>query len=185
MELLTQIEVLKRLNKYSKKNITRQAFYDRAKKGQIKIYYKSKSKKKFYKLHEVAKVYGIKIDEIDSSTPSDIKNNEDLFNPENLNELNKLLEDADTPMIKVSIIDTFWAGKIKEAKYKETIRELIPMHEALGVIQVGITNFKTKMYEIPHQIKARYPDMSEDMMNDLHSMIDKAFYEFSKTSIEE
>jgi len=184
MELLTQAEVIVELNKYSKKNITKQAFYKRATKGQIKIHYKQNSKKKFYRLDEVAKVYGIKINEIESSTPEDIKEDEDLFSPENLEQLNKLLKEADTPMIKVSVIDTFWAGKIKELKYKENSRELIPMHEALGVIQVGVTNFKTKMYEIPHQLKAQFPDASTKMIDSLHEMIDKAFYEFSKTSIQ-
>ena len=183
MNLLTQTEVLREINKYSKKLITKQAFYDRAKKGQIKIHYKPKSKKKFYKLDEVARVYGIKIDEIETITAPDIKEDEDLFSPENLEQLNKLLKDADTPMIKVSVIDTFWAGKIKELKYKENSRELIPMEEALGVIQVGVTNFKTKMYEIPHQLKAQFPDATDDMIDELHLMIDKAFYEFSKTSI--
>ncbi|HIP50446.1 MAG TPA: hypothetical protein EYG94_00030 [Campylobacterales bacterium] len=185
MELLTQTEVLGELNKYSKKNITKQAFYKRVVKGQIKIHYKPKSKKKFYRLDEVANVYGIKISEIESSTPQDIKEDEDLYSPKNLEQLNTLLKSADTPMIKVSVIDTFWAGKIKELKYKENSRELIPMHEALGVIQVGVSNFKTKMYEIPHQFKAQFPDATVEMMNELHMMIDKAFYEFSKTSIRE
>ena len=183
MELLTQTEVLLEINKYSDKTITKQAFYKRATKGQIKIHYKPKSKKKFYKLDEVARVYGIKINEIETVTPIDIKKDEDLFSPENLVELNTLLKDADTPMIKVSVIDSFWAGKIKELKYKENSRELIPMEEALGVIQVGVTNFKTKMYEIPHQLKAQFPDATTDMIDELHLMIDKAFYEFSKTSI--
>jgi hypothetical protein len=185
MELLTQVEVLEKLNKYTKKPITKQAFYKRVKSGLVKFHYKTNSKKKFYKLHEVAKAYNIKLNEIEDSTPEEIKEDEDIFTPENLEQLNKLLKDADTPMVKVSIIDTFWAGKIKEAKYKEQIRELIPMHEALGVIQVGITNFKTKMYEIPHQLKARFPDATAEMIDELHVMIDNAFYEFSKTSIRE
>ena len=185
MELLTQLQVIKELNKYKYKIITKQAFYDRVKKGQIKIHYKSISKKKFYKLGEVAKVYGIKIGEIDSTTPRDVKNDEELYNPKNLEQLNKLLQDTDTPMIEVSVIDTFWAGKIKELKYKENNRELIPMHEALGVMQIAITNFKSKMYEIPHQLKAQYPDASSDMIDELHLMIDKAFYEFSKASIQQ
>ena len=185
MELLTQAEVIVELNKYSDKTITKQAFYKRVTKGQIKIHYKSKSKKKFYRLDEVARVYGIKIEEIETFTPEDIKDDEDLFSPENLEQLNKLLKEADTPMIKVSVIDTFWAGKIKELKYKENSRELIPMHEALGVMQIAITNFKTKMYEIPHQTKAQYPDVSSDIIDALHLMIDKAFYEFSKASIQQ
>ena len=185
MELLTQTQVINELNKYSTKAITKQAFYKRATKGQIKIHYKAKSKKKFYKLDEVAMVYGIKINEIETITPIDIKNDEDLFSPENLDQLNILLKSADTPMIKVSVIDTFWAGKIKELKYKENSRELIPMHEALGVIQIAITNFKTKMYEIPHQLKAQFPDASDVMIDELHLKIDKAFYEFSKASIQQ
>lgn len=185
MEFLTQTEVINELNKYLEKTITKQAFYKRAKKGQIKIHYKLKSKKKFYKLDEVARVYGIKINEIDSSTPKEIKEDEDLFSPENLEQLNKLLKEADTPMIKVSVIDTFWAGKIKELKYKENNRELIPMHEALGIIQIAITNFKTKMYEIPHQLKAQFPDATDVMIDELHLKIDKAFYEFSKASIQQ
>jgi len=185
MELLTQVEILKELNSYSKTLITRSSLGKRVKRGQIKFYYKDNTKKKFYKLDEVARVYGIKINEIESSTPTNIKKDEDLFNPENLGELNKLLKEADTPMIKVSVIDTFWAGKIKELKYKENSRELIPMHEALGVIQIAITNFKTKMYEIPHQLKAQFPDASDVMIDELHLKIDKAFYEFSKASIQQ
>jgi hypothetical protein len=184
MELYTQAEILKQLNKYSRKEITKQAFYDRVKRGQVKIHYKPKSKKKFYKLHEVAKVYGIKIGEIESNTPVAVKENKEIFTSENLDELNQLLNEADTPMVRVSIIDTFWAGKIKEAKYKEAIRELIPLHEAVGVVQVATTNFKTKMYEIPQQMKAHFPDMGIEMVDELHKMIDKAFYEFSKTSLQ-
>ena len=184
MDLLTQTELLVEINRYTDKPITKQAFYKRVTKGQVPIHYKPKSKKKFYKLHEVARVYGIKIGEIESNTPVAVKEDEEIFTSENLDELNKLLKEADTPMIKVSIIDTFWSGKIKEAKYKEAIRELIPMHEAVGVVQVATTNFKTKMYEIPQQMKAHFPDMSIEMVDELHKMIDKAFYEFSKTSLQ-
>lgn len=185
MGLLTQSQVIEELGNYATLKITQSSFSKRVKRGQIKFHYKPNSKKKFYKLHEVAKVYDIKIHEIESSTSSDIKEDEDIFTSENLEQLNTLLKDADTPMTRVSIIDTFWAGKIKEAKYKEAIRQLIPMEEALGVIQVGVTNFKTKMYEIPHQLKAQFPDATTDMIDELHTMIDKAFYEFSKTSIRE
>jgi len=180
MKLLTQVEVLKEINIFSKTLITRSSFTKRVKKGQIKFHYKTNSKKKFYKLHEVAKVYGIKIDEIDSSTPSDIKDNEDLFNPENLSELNKLLLDADTPMIKVSVIDTFWAGKIKELKFKQLYREVIPMDEALYVYQITGTRLKSKIYEIAHQVKAQFPEASDDLIDFLHLKIDKAFDEFTK-----
>jgi hypothetical protein len=185
MDLLTQTEVLKEINEYSKKTITKQAFYDRTKKGQIKIHYKAKSKKKFYKLNEVAKVYGIKIGEIESHTSVKIKSDETIFTSTYKEELTLLLKEVDTPVQKVAVIKDFWDGKLKELKHKEAKRELIPMHEALGVMQIAITNFKTKMYEIPHQLKAQYPDASSDMIDELHLMIDKAFYEFSKASIQQ
>ncbi len=73
MELLTQTEVLKELNKYSKYEITRSSFTKRVKKGQIPIHYKPTSKKKFYKLNEVAKIYNIKISDIEANTPTKVK----------------------------------------------------------------------------------------------------------------
>lgn len=183
MNLLSQTDILKKLNNYSTTAITQSAFSKRVKKGQIKFYYKSNSKKKFYKLDEVSKVYGINIKDINSSTPINIKNDTTLFTPNHKEELNLLLKDLDTPIQKVSAIKDFWDGKLKELKYKEAEREVIPMHEALGVMQVAVTNFKSKMYEIPHQLKAQHPDLSTDIANELHSMIDKAFYEFSKAEI--
>jgi len=72
MDLLTQTEILKELNTYSSSSITRSSFTKRVKRGQIKFHYKTNSKKKFYKLYEVAKVYGIKISEIESVTPVEI-----------------------------------------------------------------------------------------------------------------
>jgi len=184
MNLLTQTEVLKELNSYLTTPITQSSFSKKVKKGQIPFHYKSKSNKKFYKFNEVAEIYNLKIKEIESSTPKNIKNTKKLYTTENLTELRTLLNSANTPMNKVSIIDTFWAGKIKELKYKEANRELIPMYEAQSVIEVGVTNFKTKMYEIPHQLKARFPDASNDLINNLHSMIDNAFDEFSKAKIQ-
>ena len=183
MELLTQTQVLKELNRYTAKTITKQAFYDRVKKGQIPVHYKPNSKRKFYKLREVAKVYNIRLNDIEKATPSDIKEDKSLYTPENIAELNRFLEDADSPMVKVQIIDTFWAGKIKETKYKEQVRELIKKDEALYVMQVAVSNFKTKMYEIPHLIKARFPDSSVELIDELHRMIDTAFDEFTKTKL--
>jgi len=183
VELLSQAEILRELNKYSKKIITKQAFYDRVKKGQIKVYYKPSSKRKFYKLNEVAKIYNIKIEDIEKATPQEVKADSSIYTPENLAELNKFLEDADAPMVKVQIIDTFWAGKIKETKYKEQIGELIKKEEALYIMQVAVSNFKTKMYEIPHLLKARFPDSSVELIDELHKMIDTAFDEFTKTKL--
>jgi len=185
MELLTQSQIIEELLKYSSLKITQSSFSKRVKKGQIKFHYKPNSKKKFYKLDEVARVYGIRINEIESSTPSSIKEDETIFTSSYKEELNLLLKEVDTPIQKVAVIKDFWDGKLKRLKYKEAERELIPMHEALGVMQVSITNFKSKMYEIPHQLKAQYPDATTDMIDELHLMIDKAFYEFSKASIQQ
>jgi len=96
-----------------------------------------------------------------------------------------LLKEVDTPVQKVAVIKDFWDGKLKKLKYKEAERELIPMHEARGVIEVGVTNFKTKMYEIPHQYKARFPELTDEMIDELHKMIDVAFYELSRATIQE
>ena len=79
MELLTQVQVIEELAKESSLKITQSSFSKRVKKGHIKFHYKPNSKKKFYKLHEVAKVYGIKIGEIESSTPVIIKNDETIY----------------------------------------------------------------------------------------------------------
>ena len=185
MSLLTQNDILEELNNYSTTTITQSAFSKRVKKGLIKFHYKTNSRKKFYKLDEVANAYGIKISEIETITPTKIKSDETIFNHSNKKELNLLMKDLDTPLQKVSLIKDFWDGKLKELKYKEAEREVIPMHEALGVIQIAITNFKTKMYEIPHQLKAQFPDASSSMIDELHLKIDKAFYEFSKAKIKQ
>jgi len=185
MNLLTQTDILEQLNNYLTTAITQSSFSKRVKKGHIKFYYKSNTKRKFYKLDEVAKVYGIKIGEIEASTPPNVKRNVTIFTSSHKEELNILLKDLNTPIQKVSAIKYFWDGKLKELKYKEAERELIPMHEAIGVMQVAITNFKSKMYEIPHQLKSQFPEASIDMVDSLHQMIDKAFYEFSKAKIKQ
>jgi len=180
MELLTQTEVIKKLNECIKNTVTKQAFYKRVKKGLIQPYYKANSSKKFYKFNEVARVYGVEANEI-KETIVDIN----LFNNlESSKQLDFLLANVTTPLQKTSIIKTFWSGKAKEARYKEIREKLIYRHEAVGVINIARENFKNIFYQIPHELKAQ-SNIDEDMLSFLISSIDKAFYEFSKHTIKQ
>jgi len=182
-DLLTQKEVLKKLNKYSSHKITKQAFYARVKRGVIKYHKKITSPKKFYRFDEVARAYEINFREIEQ-TPQKIKEDNKLYTPTNIYELNNFLKEANTPKMKVDVINSYWNGKIKEAKYKEIMSGLIPIDEATEVLEIANTFLKDKMYKIPKELKAKCPNLSEEMMMSIKIMIDKAFYELSKHKIQ-
>ena len=59
----------------------------------------------------------------------------DLYNQENLKELNTLLSTAKTSSQKVQIIKDFWTGKINEQKFLEGEKLLIPKEQIIKDVQ--------------------------------------------------
>ena len=178
MKLLTQTELLNELNKYVSYKITKQAFYDRVRRGQIKIHYKSTSKKKFYKFHEVCKIYNINIDVVENNTPNQIRDNKDLYNSENLSELNTLLSEATSSLQRVTIIKHYWNAKTKEREYYNLIDSLIPKKEALEVFEIGIRNLEKEFKKIPLNTL----NMSIEMAEYIKTETNKAFQAFIQTT---
>ena len=183
---MTQAETLRELNKYAKSEITRSSFSKRVKKGQIRAYYKANSKKKFYKLNEVAKIYNVKIESISSITPNAIKENARIYNSSNINELNSLLLETENPLQRVQIIKNFWNAKIKEARYREVEKNLIPLKEANAVFECGILNFRELFKTIPNDFKSKFPNrVSNEMVEFIGEYMNEAFKELEKMKIKE
>lgn len=170
IKLYTQAEILRML-KSDGHSVDKKTMYDRAKKGTLNYYETAKGK--FYKYDEVLREFGL-IDE-----PSPPKQNID-YDDKDLQELSDLLhEEALTSVQKIAVTKDFWAAKQNWVKYKREIGDVVPMDEAMSIIEVGVTNFKTKMYSIPQKVKSLYPYIKIDAIDTMHSLIDESFTEFN------
>ena len=128
--------------------------------------------KYFYDPHEIAKYFGLIKDnkkDIDTS----ILNDDDLA-------LHEILQDVDMPMDRIKIEKEFWSGRKVKTQYLKDVGAVIPIDEALEVIETGVINFKTKMYNIPQKLKSLYPKISKEELDRLHELIDESFDEFNK-----
>jgi hypothetical protein len=153
-------------------DVKKSTMHDRAAKGTLNYYQTSKSK--FYKYEDVLREFGF------YTQPTPPKENV-IYDDEDMAELGRLLNETPlSPTQRIDITKNFWAAKQNWIKYKKEIGDVIPMSEAMSVIEVGVTNFKTKMYSIPQKIKSLYPYIKTDAINTLHLQIDEAFAEFHR-----
>ena len=73
----------------------------------------------------------------------------DLYNQENLKELNTLLSTAKTSSQKVQIIKDLWTGKINEQKFLEGEKLLIPKEQIIKDVQRILKAFRDKTLSLP------------------------------------
>jgi len=92
------------------------------------------------------------IKEIEQVTNKNIKEDDELYNQDNLAELELLLVSATTGNQKVQIIKDFWTGKINQQKYLEGEKLLIPKDQIIKDVQRILKAFRDKALALPTKI---------------------------------
>ena len=95
-------------------------------------------------------------------TPSDVKNNEQIYNVDSVEALDLLLQDAQSPSQKVQITKDFWMGKINRQKFLQQEGELIPISDAKAIFERISTPFNQAINDLPFDLKARFTDVNDD-----------------------
>jgi hypothetical protein len=111
----------------------------------------SPAKKTATKKDELKKVSTAVEDEISKVTTKNIKDSE-LYNQDNLAELELLLVSATTGNQKVQIIKDFWTGKINQQKFLEGEKLLIPKDQIIKDVQRILKAFRDKALALPTKI---------------------------------
>jgi hypothetical protein len=93
------------------------------------------------------------IPEIEKATSKNIKDS-DLYNQDNLAELELLLVSASTGNQKVQIIKDFWTGKINQQKFLEGEKLLIPKEQIIKDVQRILKAFRDKALALPSKISS-------------------------------
>ena len=96
----------------------------------------------------------------------------EIYNTDNVAELKKLLKKAQSPMHRTQIESNFWQGKTRRLQFLEKEKALIPLAEAKIAIDAIFTPINTQLNNLPVQMKAHYPDVSEDVVKWLMKEID-------------
>ena len=106
---------------------------------------------------EAAEEINSDLDELENNIPKrskkDILEN-NLYNNENLDELNSLLLTASTSSQKVQIIKDFWTGKINEQKFLEGEKLLMPKEEIIKDVQRILKAFRDKTLSLPTKMSS-------------------------------
>jgi len=104
-----------------------------------------KKDKETTKKNEVSK-------EIEQATTKNIKEDSELYNQDNLAELELLLASVTTGNQKVQIIKDFWTGKINQQKYLEGEKLLMPKEQIIKDVQRILKAFRDKALALPTKI---------------------------------
>ncbi len=123
----------------------------------MKISPREKNKKEKIAKAEAAEEIKSDLDELENNIPKrskkDILEN-DLYNNENLDELNSLLLTASTSSRKVQIRKDFWTGKINEQKFLEGEKLLMPKEEIIKDVQRILKAFRDKTLSLPTKMSS-------------------------------
>ena len=123
----------------------------------MKISPREKNKKEKIAKAEAAEEINSDLDELENNIPKrskkDILEN-NLYNNENLDELNGLLLTASTSSQKVQIIKDFWTGKINEQKFLEGEKLLMPKEEIIKDVQRILKAFRDKTLSLPTKMSS-------------------------------
>ena len=123
----------------------------------MKISPREKNKKEKVAKAEAAEEIKSDLDELENNIPKrskkDILEN-NLYNNENLDELNSLLLTASTSSQKVQIIKDFWTGKINEQKFLEGEKLLMPKEEIIKDVQRILKAFRDKTLSLPTKMSS-------------------------------
>jgi transcriptional regulator with XRE-family HTH domain len=101
---------------------------------------------------------------------------EPVVTEENLDELNRLLEQTETPAQYVSVMKDFWAAKINEFKYEVEQGKYYPKEEIDKKAEKVIIAAKNKALALPTKLAPQL--ISIDDVNEMQETLEKAIYEF-------
>ncbi len=123
----------------------------------MKISPREKNKKEKVAKAEAAEEIKSDLDELENNIPKRSKKEileNNLYNNENLDELNGLLLTASTSSQKVQIIKDFWTGKINEQKFLEGEKLLMPKEEIIKDVQRILKAFRDKTLSLPTKMSS-------------------------------
>ena len=123
----------------------------------MKISPREKNKKEKVAKAEAAEEIKSDLDELENNIPKRSKKEileNNLYNNENLDELNGLLLTASTSSQKVQIIKDFWTGKINEQKFLEGEKLLMPKEEIVKDVQRILKAFRDKTLSLPTKMSS-------------------------------
>ncbi len=123
----------------------------------MKISPREKNKKEKVAKAEAAEEIKSDLDELENNIPKKSKKEileNNLYNNENLDELNDLLLTASTSSQKVQIIKDFWTGKINEQKFLEGEKLLMPKEEIIKDVQRILKAFRDKTLSLPTKMSS-------------------------------
>ena len=113
--------------------------------------------------------------EIEQATTKKIKDDVELYNKDNLEELEILLSSANTGNQKVQIIKDFWAGKINQQKFSEGEKLLIPKEQIVKDVQRILKAFKDKALALPTKISSDLVGLKDK--KDVATVVESYMYE--------
>lgn len=123
----------------------------------MKISPREKNKKEKVAKAEAAEEIKSDLDELENNIPKRSKKGileNNLYNNENLDELNSLLLTASTSSQKVQIIKDFWTGKTNEQKFLESEKLLMPKEEIIKDVQRILKAFRDKTLSLPTKMSS-------------------------------
>ena len=123
----------------------------------MKISPREKNKKEKVAKAEAAEEIKSDLDELENNIPKKSKKEilaNNLYNNENLDELDGLLSTASTSSQKVQIIKDFWTGKINEQKFLEGEKLLMPKEEIIKDVQRILKAFRDKTLSLPTKMSS-------------------------------
>lgn len=123
----------------------------------MKISPREKNKKEKVAKAEAAEEIKSDLDELENNIPKKSKKEileNNLYNNENLDELNGLLLTASTSSQKVQIIKDFWTGKTNEQKFLEGEKLLMPKEEIIKDVQRILKAFRDKTLSLPTKMSS-------------------------------
>ena len=123
----------------------------------MKISPREKNKKEKIAKAEAAEEINSDLDELENNIPKRSKKDilaNNLYNNENLDELDGLLSTASTSSQKVQIIKDFWTGKINEQKFLEGEKLLMPKEEIIKDVQRILKAFRDKTLSLPTKMSS-------------------------------
>ena len=111
---------------------------------------------------------------IQKATKKGIKETREVYNDENIEELERLVELIDSPKQKVDTIDVFWRGKTNKIKHYQLVGELIPIGEAQYTIEKILSPLNRYLNDQPSTIMSHFPDTDPLMLKWLSEENDRA-----------
>ncbi len=165
MRLLTQSELAKKLK------VSRQYISKLVKKGVFENCFEGKKlkldcAKKAYEENRKIFLRETKLEklkkEVIKKTPDEIKQDSEVFNKKNLDELADLLLDVDKPALKVQIIKEYWAGKLNELKFLKEKEKLIEKDKVEREFYEVALLLKENLLNIPMRISGDLAGKSDE-----------------------